>query len=590
MLLNRNQQSINRYFLKVFVVLIVIPILIMNVVINHNYEQILMTNNSERVIRVMEQMSLNYKEELTSMSFVISQIVNDVELMQLYNQWEIETNSHNLLQLSREINEKLGYIFHYDTDVETLTVFYEDGDYYAYGAPPEMTYEDVVDEEWYTQMKSVNGAVHKIGITQGITSNSGIKDMIAVAVEMKNPAVRSNVDFIYFEMKTPNFFLLHEEDTLSEIGNIMLIDGNGIIQIASDKTYIAQNVELYPDIRTIFEAYESRRSLKTENNSMYVSALPLLYVDGMLLTIVEEEMLTKDISGLLLIINSLFVVIVAFFIFFIVLFFRGLINPIQELIRSMKIVQKGDFESRFNVEGPKEIQELGNTYNLMVNEIKDLIHQRDEVEKERSLEEMRALQAQINPHFVHNTLNSIRLMAMMSKAEGIKNMLDAFMKILTKTFRDVGKNVRIEDEIDYLMSYVYIMTVRYGNDFSFEVKVDNEIKQLYIMNMLLQPMIENAIIHGYDSDKGSNLVKLEAYMTDDYLVVEVYDNGKGIDERDIPKLLSQSNAKSTGFNRLGVANVNRRIKLNYGDIYGIDIDSKKGAYTKIILTLPILKE
>jgi sensor histidine kinase YesM len=252
----------------------------------------------------------------------------------------------------------------------------------------------------------------------------------------------------------------------------------------------------------------------------------------------------------------------------------------------MERAEKGHFDHEISIQGSGEIRTLGESFNKMIYEINNLIIERDLKEKERSKEEMKALHAQINPHFIYNTLNSIRLMAMMTKAQGIKNMTDAFMKLLSATFKEDGTLIPVRKEIEYLENYVYIMKVRYGDHFDMELMIDEEIKDLLIIKLILQPIVENAILHGLSKLTEGGKICVKGFMDHADAVFEITDNGVGMTEEEIKKLLTEGTIHRRSFNHIGVMNVDRRIKLNYGEGYGMSIQSEYGKYTTVRLVLP----
>ncbi|MDZ7542369.1 sensor histidine kinase, partial [Clostridium perfringens] len=237
-----------------------------------------------------------------------------------------------------------------------------------------------------------------------------------------------------------------------------------------------------------------------------------------------------------------------------------------------------------------EIKELNINYNKMINNIKELMIERDLKEKERSKQEIKVLQAQNNPHFIYNTLNVIKLMATISKIDNIRSVTDSFMKLLALTFKSDSSFITIREELQYITSYSEIMRVRFGDNFNLIMDFDEGLQDLYIIKLVLQPIVENSIVHGLNELEGSKDIIIKGYLKEDKLIIEVIDNGVGMYEEDITKVFENHNKSKTSLNGIGIKNTEKRIKLNCGDEYGIKIDSKKNKFTRVTLILPTIKE
>lgn len=579
--------SLLSYFLRVFLLTIVVPIFLINFFLNQKYKEVLVNNYSEKVMQVMEQMTVSYEDDQKRMALVVSQLANDSELLGVYAKWYQAQSKSDTLDYSKEIDSKIKYMLKHDTSVETLTVFFKDGTYYYNGNPPVSKFSEISENSWYKTMQNNKGTVVRIGLTDGITYS--VKDVNRIAVAIKPTTPKGVIEAIYYEADTNAFSTIYSDYAKQSLGNLLFMDKSGKILISSHKDYEVKNTETINEIKKIVAKQQTVIVRKVSETGQYISAYYMKKSGGMMVNIVSEDMLTKDINGVLRIFNWVYVIVIILFIVFTMSLFQKMIAPLRKLIKKMKSVHKDNLGDVVEVHGPTEIRQLNESYNVMIADLKKLMMERDLKEYERSKEEMRALQAQINPHFVYNTLNSIRLMAMMSKAEGIKNMIDAFMKILSKTFKDVGKRVLIEEEIDYLQNYIFIMQVRYGDGFKFQVDMEEAVKSYYILNMLLQPIIENAILHGFKDQQSDNMILIHGFMEADDVIIDVIDNGCGMSPEEIQKVLTQNQYSKGGLNHMGVANVDKRIKLNFGKRYGLEIDSQLGVSTKVRLRLPKLE-
>jgi two-component system sensor histidine kinase YesM len=254
----------------------------------------------------------------------------------------------------------------------------------------------------------------------------------------------------------------------------------------------------------------------------------------------------------------------------------------------MSNLEKNNFNARLQVIGYDEVAKLNKTFNRMVDHI-NLLFQRIEREKEEKLQlELQALQYQVNPHFLLNTLNSISMMADMYGAQHIKKMTVSLSTLLVNTLSKGGMHSTIEEEFNTLSSYADIMKLRYGDRFEVLFTIEPSAQELYILRLLLQPLVENSILHGMGDIYKKLNIHVHAKRNGAYLELTVSDDGVGMTRNQIETLLKRHHEKNSGFNHIGIHNVNRRIKLNFGEEYGLDIYSEVESGTQMKLLLPAI--
>lgn len=202
--------------------------------------------------------------------------------------------------------------------------------------------------------------------------------------------------------------------------------------------------------------------------------------------------------------------------------------------------------------------------------------------------EIQALQYQITPHFIINTLNSIKIMAIISKQENIVKITEAFMRLLSSALGKTTTLTSIKEEVENIQNYIHVMKIRFGDKFEAEYEIGEDIRELSMLSFLLQPIVENAILHGFNEKDFGGLIRIKGYRRNNQVIFEVWDNGAGMTDDTVKRLLQEKSGRGKGFLSMGVYNVNKRIKLNYGKEYGLRIESAPGEYTRVILELPAL--
>ncbi len=199
------------------------------------------------------------------------------------------------------------------------------------------------------------------------------------------------------------------------------------------------------------------------------------------------------------------------------------------------------------------------------------------------------LQSQINPHFLYNTLNSIKWMATIQNVSGIPEMITSLARLLRNIAKGTSELITIKEELDLLNDYITIQQYRYGGTITVNYNVmSDDLYECNIIKFTLQPIVENAIFHGIEPKSVEGIIDINIKkLKHNKIGIEVIDNGIGISEDKIEKLLSSKETTSKGsFNNIGISNVNERIKLTFGDEYGLNIKSKLNEYTSIIITIP----
>jgi two-component system sensor histidine kinase YesM len=315
-----------------------------------------------------------------------------------------------------------------------------------------------------------------------------------------------------------------------------------------------------------------------------------------IVSFVSLDSLYRDIDGLKEKIMISSIIIVLFMSMVSLLMTADFVRPFRKLIRGMERVQKGDKEVTIELNRKDEIGYLGEAFNRMVKEMNTLstwVYQEQLTRKEA---ELKALQSQINPHFLFNTLESINWMAQLNNFPEISDMVTALSSLMEASIGKGDKLITIKEELKYIDNYYLIMKKRFADRIDLIKNVDDAALDVKIPRLLIQPLVENAVHHGIDNSMGRGCITVTATLSGAMLIIVVEDDGEGIDPDDL-QIINENLAvdNETYFQRIstkkarsiGLENVNRRIKLFYGEKYGLSIESKKMSYTRVIVTVPL---
>lgn len=262
--------------------------------------------------------------------------------------------------------------------------------------------------------------------------------------------------------------------------------------------------------------------------------------------------------------------------------------PIKKIRSKMKQISQGDFSIDTSIEWKNELGAIGKGINTLSLDMVALLDKRIADEKKKNDLEYQILLSQINPHFLYNTLGSIKWMATIQNAHGIAEMVTSLARLLKKVSKENKEVTTIKDEISILEDYFLIQRYRYGGIITLDYHIESD--DLYdceILKFTLQPLIENAIFHGIEPKGEAGYISVDIRKQNEDIVIEITDDGIGMTTDKITEILSaDSNTSSTFFKKIGIANVHNRIQYTYGNSYGLSISSEPLKYTKMTILIP----
>lgn len=303
--------------------------------------------------------------------------------------------------------------------------------------------------------------------------------------------------------------------------------------------------------------------------------------------------LNDKVRKFIIMTSILVVVLMAIVSFVASIIVRRITQPIEELCRITKQIAQGDFSARTNVNTQDEINVLADYVNDMSGKLEILVNQIQEDERKMRYAELRLLQEQINPHFLYNTLDTIVWLIEGEENEKavhvVMSLSEFFRRVLSK-----GKEfVSVGDEMQYIRSYLEIQQARYADILDYEITVEEALYPYKILKMTLQPMVENSLYHGIKYKRAKGKITVSGEVKDETLLLYIEDNGVGMDEAECAALIEKINKPSKenteGKGGFGLVNVNERIRMHFGQEYGMTVSSQKGVGTKITIAIPAIK-
>ena len=376
----------------------------------------------------------------------------------------------------------------------------------------------------------------------------------------------------------------------SSDGYLYLIDGDGEIIYHPRQQLIYAGL-LEENNRTA-AGYEDGSHAETFGGAKrQVTVKTVGYTGWKLVGVVPADNIWDNYGQLLLF--FLFVVLFSIFLLvFVNLHLSERISvPIKTLERAVKELEAGREEVDIDVSGPYEIEHLGHSIRSMVSTMRHLMDDIIEQEAQKRRSELDVLQSQINPHFLYNTLDSVVWMTENGRTDEAILMVTSLARFFRISLSRGSNIIPIADELEHARHYLTIQKMRYKNKFSAVIAAEDGVEGLYTIKLIVQPILENAIYHGMAYADGDGEITVRARRDGEDVVIEVADNGPGMPEETVERLLDQSYAAAPGTqgSGLGLRNVHQRIRLTFGEEYGLAIHSEPDAGTTVCIRLPVLE-
>jgi len=384
-----------------------------------------------------------------------------------------------------------------------------------------------------------------------------------------------------------NYTIFQEMFILSPIINkekFIMIDSSGKI-VFSQPSY-----ESFEEILRRYPMLRERGDRIIEGDVLGVDSIIVSENSANLgfkfIRIIDSKNVTSDTRKMQGYFNIVFAVSIIICLVFSLYISRKLTKPIAQLFDACKRIEAGDMSSRVSIRTGDEMGQLGRTFNLIMDEINENF-ERELVEQKRQNElKLEILRAQINPHFLYNTLDSIKFLATLQENHNIASMSSSLINLLKYNLS--SKTVAmLKEEIESVSNYVDIQKYRYGDIFEFTTDIAADTERCVISRFVLQPLVENCLIHGFDGIEGDGAITIRSRLENDTLRLDVIDNGSGIDEETMNRLQHGDGAQDNPYSKIGVSNIRERIRLQFGEAATLSYSAGDGGGTIASLRFPV---
>lgn len=586
--------------ISVFLVVIILPEIAISIFATYFSGYSIKNEVMKSAQETADQINDNIDNEMKSVMNLTTQIVSDQKVKTILDQ-ERQNNLSQQIADKSYVEQLLSQSFSTVFSVEGVYLCSYNGEVYEADRNNLSLTEDYdfTRTSWFQDMKrrDINTMILSDYDSSALIEEGEVPKLFTIVKKVSDERADKEIGCMLIHMSCDMLGNLLQNVNNGGGQKVMMIDNNKRIIYHPDSDNIGTQFRSFyiSNLLDLANGY-----MEDEEDGQFIAYSTSEVTGWVVIYLIEAADVMKNISRLKMVIfiTTMICIILSFYFAFSVS--RSISQPIAQLQKKMKQVGKGDFDIDVDVKTEDEIGHLSNSFDKMVKKTKQLIENVYQSEIYQKEAELNALQAQINPHFLYNTLQTIDMMAEEEGVDDISDACQALSKIFRYSINRGQEYVHLKDEITHIKNYMLIQKLRFGKKVAVEYEIENECDELFIVKLIIQPLVENAVLHGIENSIGMCTIKVKAYCQEELLFVEVWDDGDGIKEELLEELNSSLQTLSpdkivhqVGYSgthgSIGLKNTNARIKLYFGNEYGITILSKEGQGTLVRLKLPVKK-
>ncbi|MEC0230460.1 cache domain-containing sensor histidine kinase [Paenibacillus alba] len=587
--LNSFKNSIFGRLFVTFILLSIIPMIAIGLVSFKVSEKLLDAQVSRSNTDTLEQINKN-------ISVLLDQVTAIVNIYNMNNELESNltktyTNIYEqLLDQAKVENNMLRYSFAFDWLNFQSFLIGQNGLIYT------QNYQNnIVDPvrllsyNWKDLLEKTPDRITWLNTHKSFLKNNEDSNVFTAAKLLKTDNTNKSYGVFVLSVKEISLYNIYK-GLLSKDKEIFILDEDMNIISHSNRELVGSRISGDPPI-TFLAKNDENYKVSTINNQKYLT----LYtkVNRMNWYIVERipmSLIYKDIDVLKSRIFYIACICILLSLIAAIFISRTFSMPLRNLSRRIQTyLLQGNVQTIKQHSPANEMNLLATEYDKMIHKLERTINELVKNQEEKRMAELQALQMQINPHFLYNTLNSIKCLVWVQKTHLIEPTINALVNLLEQTINRSHELISIQDEIENMDHYIYIQQIRTSHTITMNYHIDEQLLQYKLPKLLLQPIIENAIFHGLEPSGCEGSISVYGSHYRDGIRIEIIDNGVGMTEQEIEAICNDSgNQLNSRFSGIGVRNVDERLKLNFGREYGLAITSQPGKGTSVTLTLPIV--
>lgn len=468
--------------------------------------------------------------------------------------------------------------------VETIVLFNQDGVPILATEPHSKIRRNIDESDWFIQTLTDDSIFHFAPPTRKSVVLDSFEEVVSVSRVVEYYRDGEKLEgVLLLDLSTDDIRAIAAQTNLGDTGHIIFIDANQNLVFSSiascydntcDSVIVANEITL------------GGEHIEQDNTAMYANVNTLKYTRWKIATFIDVDAISE--TRKLVLYTTVLIVGASLLMTLLMasMLSKRMSGPLDTLKKHMEQFQKGKLDKKINLKGQKEIVALSDTFNMMADEINALMDKVYQEQRAKRKSEFIALQNQINPHFLYNTLDSILYLSEQGENHDVQTMVAALSKFFRISISNESGLVSLRDEIEHVKSYLRIQQIRYRQAFEFNVTLDESIADYKVLKISLQPLAENAISHGINPDHNNNDITIHAYPKDDTIVISIKNSGYGISETQIKTMYAKMHNEMNS-SSIGLKNVYQRLQLHFGSTADLVIESEMDHYTEVKMIIPM---
>jgi two-component system sensor histidine kinase YesM len=566
---NRPAWSIRNSILYPSIGIVVVSLLIVTIVSYLNYRDTTSEIVRDSSREINKQIILNFENYIAS-------VIDTADYIQQ------KTIEFGLRDQNDELDDVYRQATEVQTDIESIVLLDLDGEVVQQSTSSVLSTIDWSQTTWFLDAFTNRDIYHfSSPHIQELVPGSTV-EVITVTkwVDYYVGGIKYN-GILVVDINTSNIITLTETTNLGEDGHIVILNDDDSLIYTNQSSCIGGDCRSIELARDLFGG----QSVTIGDKLMYANVNTLYATRWRMATFINTEILRQSSNRNLVLMGILTASTIVVTIAVSSIISRAISSPINRLKDHMQRIEQGEYYQEIDINGQKEVVMLTHSFNSMIVEMRSLMDRIVDEQRAKRRTEFQALQNQINPHFLYNTLDSIVYLSEQKMNDKVIQMVVALSRFFRISISRGNNVILLKEELEHARNYLLIQQIRYHEKFDYRFEVDPAVESDTVVKLSLQPLIENAINHGINTEYKRGLIVIRAYAKDDRLVLEVEDDGYGIEDAQIAELMDRIKGEHTG-QSIGMRNVYQRLCLYYGEPIGFDIVSELDESTIVRITLP----
>ncbi|MDD3338165.1 MAG: sensor histidine kinase [Lachnospiraceae bacterium] len=580
-------KSIRTAMLFSFTLIILVALSIFLIIALTYTENTVMDNAVSNTSKIIGQVNYDIDSYIDYMENISSVVVNNEDVQTVL--FEDEASGVKRVAAEERVISQFRTIIDSRDDIYNIAAV-RNMDHYVVndGYTSLNSHVDIASQDWYQKaMESDTGiSLSPSHVQNAITSS--YKWVITLSRVITNQTTNVREGLFFIDLNYSAISNLCNNNKIGNKGYLYILDENGNL------IYHPQQQLIYGGLKTervdeVLECKNDHFIVSDDNDSKLYTISTSEKTGWTVVGVAYNSELLKNNKQTQLLYVLVALVLLAAVVILSSIISKGITKPVEDLRDSMEKVEQGEFDkASVAITTNNEIGSLSKSFNLMTDRIQNLMEQNVYEQEQKRKSEMKALQSQINPHFLYNTLDSIIWMAEGKKNEEVVLMTSSLARLLRQSISNEDELVPIRQEIDYVKSYLTIQKMRYKDKLEFQIEVDPEVEWNPIVKLVLQPIVENAIYHGLKYKETKGMLTINVTKDTQKIYIRIHDDGVGMNQDTLDHIFDHHkvNYKSNG---VGIYNVQQRLQLHYGEEYGISYESRELEGTTATIIIPLNK-